>query len=113
MPALRNLGIDVGKEALATGGRVMSTLATGGDNSVGETMRDNLKLGARNVLAKQTGRYPQTGGGGKRRRLEGRAFSVRQIPAPSPPQLPPSVPAKKRRRKGDVFDESIKGEGML
>lgn len=91
LPALRKLGIDVGKEALATGERVMSNLAEGENLD----LKDNLKIGARNVLAHQTKRY-QSGGG--KRPIVGRAFNVHQIPPP------PLTPSQRKRRKEDVFD---------
>lgn len=99
-PALRNLGRDAGKEALVAGSRVLSDLSSG--TELGESLRENVRAGAKNVLSKQVARYPQTGTGRRKRRaMIGRAFTKDAVN-----MIPPMEAdvVKKPRKRGDIFD---------
>lgn len=70
VPVLKNLGREVGTEALAAGGRILSSLSTDRSDVKG-TMKTHVKAGAKKLLRKSGEQLQQLGSGRRKRHALG------------------------------------------
>lgn len=66
-PVLKSIGQDAGKEALATGGRILNSLSADPADVRG-VIKSNLKVGAKNIMRRTGEQLVQRGSGRRKRR---------------------------------------------